>query len=57
MDGADKPAVAHLVEQGLEQVVVAAVDNGEIDRRASQGSSGGQATKTTTDDEDARARA
>ena len=43
----------HLVEQRLEQVVVAPVDDGDVDVGALQLLDGGDAAKAAADDDDA----
>ena len=43
----------HLVEEGLEQVVVGPVDDGDVDRCPLQGPGGEEATEPTADDHDA----
>ena len=47
-----KQARCHLIQQGLEQVVVAPVDQGDIDRLAAQPPGGGQPAEPTTNDHD-----
>ena len=47
----------HLVEQRLEQVVVAPVDDDHVGRRAGQRPGRGEAAEAGADDDDARARA
>ena len=42
----------HLVEQRLEQVVIAAVEQGDADRRALQRLSGGEPAEPSADDHD-----
>jgi hypothetical protein len=48
-----KQARCHLIQQGLEQVVVPPVDQGDIDRLAPQPPGGGQATEPSANDHDA----
>jgi hypothetical protein len=43
----------HLVQERLEEVMVVAVDDGDVDVRASQRSCGEQAAEATTHDHDA----
>ena len=50
-----EPGRGHLVEQRLEQVVVGAVDQGDVDRRLGQRPRRPQASKAATDDDDVRA--
>ena len=44
----------HLVEQRLEEVVVAPVDDGDVDSGAGQAVSGGKAAKARADNDDVR---
>jgi hypothetical protein len=46
-----QPGGGHLVEQGLEQMVVGLVDEGDVDVRMAQGLGGFQATETAADDQ------
>ena len=54
--GLGEDARRHLVEQRLEQVVVGAVDQRDLDRRAAQRARGGQAAEAAADDQDAVGR-
>ena len=47
-----KQARCHLIQKGLEQVVVTPVDQRDIDRLAPQPPGGGQATEPSTNDHD-----
>ena len=51
-----QPGRGHLVEQGLEEVVVGLVHQGHIHRRAPQGAGGFEAAEPATDDDHARAK-
>ncbi len=46
----------HLIEQRLEDVMVAPVDDGHIHRRVRQGLGGGEAGEASANDDDARSR-
>jgi len=51
--GGRKNGEGHLVEQRLKGVVVAAVDEGEVDGKMSDAACGVEACKTAADDENA----
>jgi hypothetical protein len=50
-----QPGSRNLIEQWLEQVIVVAIDDGDVERRSRQLLGGGKSPKTRPDDHDARA--
>ena len=50
----DRSGCRHLVEQRLEQVVIAPVDDDDVGRRAGQAMRGTQSAEARADDDDAR---